>query len=143
MPKKRLAALRSIRKSKNFEPLAVSFKRIRKILEKSNVKSDGLSAQPELFESEAERETVYRRGAPAAAKVQTEKARRTIRAGARADRWSAQKLSTVFPFDEVHGDGGERGGAQKIAWRCWRNYCANLPPWRISQKLVQASDLKY
>src|ERR1700674_8566 len=36
---KRLAALRSIRKSKNFEPLAVSFKRIRKILEKANVKS--------------------------------------------------------------------------------------------------------
>src|SRR6266851_2789582 len=34
---RRLAALRSIRKSKNFEPLAVSFKRIRKILEKSNL----------------------------------------------------------------------------------------------------------
>src|SRR5262249_3646344 len=32
---KRLAALRTIRKSKNFEPLTVSFKRIRKILEKS------------------------------------------------------------------------------------------------------------
>src|SRR6202158_3634714 len=35
---KRLTALRSIRKSKNFEPLAVSFKRIRKIIEKSNPK---------------------------------------------------------------------------------------------------------
>src|SRR5882762_3403965 len=69
---KRLAALRSIRKSKNFEPLAVSFKRIRKILEKSNVKSDGLSAQPELFESEAERE-LFAAGRAAAAKVQTEK----------------------------------------------------------------------
>src|SRR5882724_2553678 len=69
---KRLAALRSIRKSKNFEPLAVSFKRIRKILEKSNVKSDGLSAQPELFESEAERE-LFTAGRAAAAKVQTEK----------------------------------------------------------------------
>jgi len=32
---KRLVALKAIRKSKNFEPLAVSFKRIRKILEKS------------------------------------------------------------------------------------------------------------
>jgi len=31
---KRLVALKAIRKSKNFEPLAVSFKRIRKILEK-------------------------------------------------------------------------------------------------------------
>jgi glycyl-tRNA synthetase beta chain len=69
---KRLAALRSIRKSKNFEPLAVSFKRIRKILEKSNVKSDGVSAQPELFESEAERE-LFSAGRAAAAKVQTEK----------------------------------------------------------------------
>ena len=69
---KRLAALRSIRKTKNFEPLAVSFKRIRKILEKSNVKSDGLTAQPELFESEAERE-LFTAGRAAAAKVQTEK----------------------------------------------------------------------
>jgi glycyl-tRNA synthetase beta chain len=69
---KRLAALRSIRKSKNFEPLAVSFKRIRKILEKSNVKSDGLSPQPELFESPAERE-LFTAGRAAAAKVQTEK----------------------------------------------------------------------
>ena len=33
---KRLIALRAIRKSKNFEPLTVSFKRIRKILEKAN-----------------------------------------------------------------------------------------------------------
>ena len=50
----------------------MSFKRIRKILEKSNVKSDGLSAQPELFESEAERE-LFTAGRAAAAKVQTEK----------------------------------------------------------------------
>jgi len=69
---KRLTALRTIRKTKNFEPLAVSFKRIRKILEKSNVKSDGLAAQPELFESEAERE-LFAAGRAAAAKVQTEK----------------------------------------------------------------------
>jgi glycyl-tRNA synthetase beta chain len=69
---KRLAALRSIRKSKNFEPLAVSFKRIRKILEKSNVKSDGQSAQPELFEGEAEKE-LFAAGRAAAAKVQLEK----------------------------------------------------------------------
>src|SRR5260370_12279362 len=69
---RRLAALRSIRKSKNFEPLAVSFKRIRKILEKSNLKSDGLSPQPELFASEAERE-LFAAGRAAAAKLQTEK----------------------------------------------------------------------
>ena len=34
---KRLRALKAIRKSKNFEPLAVSFKRIRRILEKANL----------------------------------------------------------------------------------------------------------
>ena len=70
---KRLAALRSIRKSKNFEPLAVSFKRIRKILEKSNVKDGrGGSVQVDLFESDAERE-LFAAGREAASKVQAEK----------------------------------------------------------------------
>jgi glycyl-tRNA synthetase beta chain len=69
---RRLAALRSIRKSKNFEPLAVSFKRIRKILEKSNLKGDGHPVQTELFESDAERE-LFTAGRAAAAKVQAEK----------------------------------------------------------------------
>ena len=32
-------SLKAVRKSKNFEPLAVSFKRIRKIIEKANIKS--------------------------------------------------------------------------------------------------------
>jgi glycyl-tRNA synthetase beta chain len=54
---KRLVALRAIRKSKNFEPLAVSFKRIRKILEKANVHaSDGRQVDSALFQNNAERE---------------------------------------------------------------------------------------
>jgi len=54
---KRLVALKAIRKSKNFEPLAVSFKRIRKILEKANVAAaDARQVNPELFENAAERE---------------------------------------------------------------------------------------
>src|SRR5215831_648291 len=54
---KRLSALRAIRKSRNFEPLAVSFKRIRKILEKAGVALDeNRRMNPELFESTAERE---------------------------------------------------------------------------------------
>ena len=54
---KRLLALKVIRKSKNFEPLAVSFKRIRNILEKASVViADGRRADPELFESPAERD---------------------------------------------------------------------------------------
>jgi glycyl-tRNA synthetase beta chain len=70
---KRLGALRAIRKSKNFEPLAVSFKRIRKILEKSNVKyGNAASVQTDLFESDAERE-LFTAGREAASKVQAEK----------------------------------------------------------------------
>ncbi len=50
-------ALKVIRKSKNFEPLAVSFKRIRKILEKAGVSlTDERHVNSELFESGAERD---------------------------------------------------------------------------------------
>jgi glycyl-tRNA synthetase beta chain len=69
---KRLVALKAIRKSKNFEPLAVSFKRIRNILEKSNFKKDEAAIQPDLFESGAERE-LFATVRAAAAKVQAEK----------------------------------------------------------------------
>ena len=53
----RIAAVREIRKTKNFEPLAVSFKRVRKILEKAgNQAAWRLPAvRPELFQEEAER----------------------------------------------------------------------------------------
>jgi glycyl-tRNA synthetase beta chain len=70
---KRLLALRAIRKSKNFEPLAVSFKRIRKIIEKADLAPhDGRRAQPELFESDAERE-LHNAVRQAAARVQDDK----------------------------------------------------------------------
>jgi glycyl-tRNA synthetase beta chain len=70
---KRLVALKAIRKSKNFEPLAVSFKRIRNILEKSNYKKEeGRAIQTELFESDAERE-LFSAVRAAAAKVQAQK----------------------------------------------------------------------
>jgi glycyl-tRNA synthetase beta chain len=95
---KRLTALKSIRKSKNFEPLAVSFKRIRKILEKSNLKGDGLVVQPDLFESDAERE-LFTAGRAAAAKVQTEK-----RAGhyeQALERIASLRKSIDRFFDEV------------------------------------------
>jgi glycyl-tRNA synthetase beta chain len=67
---KRLVALKAIRKSKNFEPLAVSFKRIRKILEKANIPAkDGHHVSPELFESPAERD-LFSAVRDAATKVQ-------------------------------------------------------------------------
>jgi len=53
---RRLRALKTIRKSRNFEPLAVSFKRIRKILEKANVAPEELQhVDTKLFEKEAEK----------------------------------------------------------------------------------------
>src|ERR1051325_4003443 len=68
---KRLVALRAIRKSRNFEPLAVSFKRIRKILEKAGISpgADG-RVSLELFESGAERE-LHSAAQAAAFKVQS------------------------------------------------------------------------
>jgi glycyl-tRNA synthetase beta chain len=70
---KRLGALKSIRKSKNFEPLTVSFKRIRKILEKANITSgEPRQVNPDLFESPAERE-LYSAVREAAGKVNTHK----------------------------------------------------------------------
>jgi glycyl-tRNA synthetase beta chain len=68
---KRLQALRAIRRSKNFEPLAVSFKRIRKIIEKSNHKDAG-GVQVDLFENDAERE-LFTASRETAAKVQADK----------------------------------------------------------------------
>jgi glycyl-tRNA synthetase beta chain len=68
---KRLVALRAIRKSRNFEPLAVSFKRIRKILEKAGVALvEGRQVIPELFENAAEKE-LHHAVRDAASKVQS------------------------------------------------------------------------
>jgi len=70
---KRLRALKSIRKSKNFEPLAVSFKRIRKILEKADVPADELKhVYKDLFEKSAEKE-LYAAVRKAAGRVSEDK----------------------------------------------------------------------
>src|SRR6185437_1914068 len=53
----RIMALKSIRHSKNFAPLAIAFKRIRKILEKAGPgRGDGGSVKAELFREEAEKQ---------------------------------------------------------------------------------------
>ena len=65
---KRLKALKAIRKSKNFEPLAISFKRIRKILEKANLPAEAQHVDEKLFEKDVERE-LYSSARKAAAKV--------------------------------------------------------------------------
>jgi glycyl-tRNA synthetase beta chain len=55
---RRAEAVKAIRKTRNFEPLAISFKRIRKILEKAGPESGWkLSAvRPDFFAEEAERQ---------------------------------------------------------------------------------------
>ncbi len=70
---KRLKALKAVRKTKNFEPLAVSFKRIRKILEKANLPVEApqhLNVQ--LFEKDAEK-ALYAAVRKAAGKVSEDK----------------------------------------------------------------------
>jgi glycyl-tRNA synthetase beta chain len=69
---KRLRALKVIRKSKNFEPLAVSFKRIRRILEKANLSGEAQRVNDGLFEKDAERE-LYGAVRKAAGKVSEDK----------------------------------------------------------------------
>jgi glycyl-tRNA synthetase beta chain len=69
---KRLRALGVIRKSKNFEPLAVSFKRIRKILEKANLPAETPPVNPELFQSQEEK-NLHAAVRKAAAKVSEDK----------------------------------------------------------------------
>ncbi|MBV9885792.1 MAG: glycine--tRNA ligase subunit beta [Acidobacteria bacterium] len=94
---RRLEALKNVRKSKNFEPLAVSFKRIRKILEKANLKNGG-NVNAELFENDAERE-LFAAGREAAGRVQTEK-----RAGhydRALDQIAALRKSVDRFFEEV------------------------------------------
>jgi glycyl-tRNA synthetase beta chain len=69
---KRLKALKAIRKSKNFEPLAVSFKRIRRILEKANLNGEVHLVDQALFEKDAEKE-LYAAVRKAAGKVTEDK----------------------------------------------------------------------
>ncbi len=69
---KRLRALKAIRKSKNFEPLAVSFKRIRRILEKANLTAEVQHVNEDLFEKDAER-ALYAAVRKAAGKVTEDK----------------------------------------------------------------------
>jgi glycyl-tRNA synthetase beta chain len=73
---KRLVALKAIRKSQKFDALAISFKRIRKILEKASPIDRGHDLRPELLEEAAEKAlaTALAAASPkiAAAKLSTE-----------------------------------------------------------------------
>ena len=80
----RLSALRSIRSTKNFAPLAASFKRIRNILEKSAGKGDRLqgAVNPDLLREPAELElqmAAQRVGAQAAQRKKEKKYRAALK----------------------------------------------------------------
>jgi glycyl-tRNA synthetase beta chain len=97
---RRMEAIRAIRKTKNFEPLAVSFKRIRKILEKAGPEASWKlsSVRSDLFTEEAERE-LHARAASAMKEVEQQK-----RAG--RYREALQEIAKLRPsvdrfFDEV------------------------------------------
>jgi glycyl-tRNA synthetase beta chain len=77
---RRMEAVQAIRNTKNFEPLAVSFKRIRKILEKAGPASEwrNPAVGPELFAEAAERE-LFEAAARVAEEAEKEKRARRYR----------------------------------------------------------------
>jgi glycyl-tRNA synthetase beta chain len=97
---RRMEAIRVIRRTKNFEPLAVSFKRIRKILEKAGPETAWKlpAVRPELFAEEAELD-LHAQAASAMKAVEKEK-----RAG--RYREALQRIAALRPavdrfFDDV------------------------------------------
>lgn len=97
---RRLEAVRATRRTKNFEPLAVSFKRIRKIVERAGDPAGwrAPAVKPELFDQPAERSLHQ------AARVAAEKATAEKRAG--HYREALQVISELRPavdrfFDDV------------------------------------------
>jgi glycyl-tRNA synthetase beta chain len=87
----RISALRAIRKTRNFEPLAVSFKRIRNILEKAGPPEKWAlpAVRPELFQSDAEK-TLH--SAARRVAVEAEQHRRTGEY-----REALQRIATLRP----------------------------------------------
>ncbi len=77
----RIEAVRAIRKTKNFEPLAISFKRIRKILEKAGPPGEWqlTGVRPDLFAEAAERD-LYEAAASVARHAEQDKRARRYRA---------------------------------------------------------------
>jgi glycyl-tRNA synthetase beta chain len=97
----RIAALKAIRQTRNFPPLAVSFKRIRNILEKSTGKSDREQANVsvDLLRDAGELQlfTIAKRISEESAKLKKEKKYRKA-----LEKISELRPSVDFFFDNVH-----------------------------------------
>ena len=121
---KRLKALKAIRKTRNFEPLAVSFKRIRKILEKANLPAgDVQPVNTQLFEKDAER-SLYAAVRKAAASVVVDK-----RMGKYQEALEeiAGLRKAVDGFEEVMVMAEDQLSA-RTAWPSSRKSSASSPP---------------
>jgi glycyl-tRNA synthetase beta chain len=96
---RRMEAIRAIRKTKNFEPLAVSFKRIRRIIDKAGPESGWKLAavRSDLFAEEAERE-LHARSSAAMREVEQHK-----RAG--RYREALQEIAKLRPAVDAFFDG--------------------------------------
>ena len=129
---KRLRALKAIRKSKNFEPLAVSFKRIRKILEKANLPADAQHVNEELFEKDAEKE-LYAAVRKAAGKVNEDK--RAGKYQEALDEIAGLRKVVDHFFMEVMVM-AEDEAVRKTGWRCWRSCCGSSRRLRTSRNWV-------
>ncbi|MGB6430573.1 MAG: glycine--tRNA ligase subunit beta [Candidatus Acidiferrales bacterium] len=96
---RRMESVQAIRDTKNFEPLAVSFKRIRKILEKAGPASGWRlpAVRPELFVEPAEKE-LYAAVARVSGEVENEKR-------ARHYREALERIATLRPAVDRFFDG--------------------------------------
>jgi glycyl-tRNA synthetase beta chain len=96
---RRMEAVQAIRSTRNFEPLAVSFKRIRKILEKAGPEGGWRlpAVRPELFTEAAERELFESAGRVAA---EADKEKR-----ARHYREALERIATLRPAVDRFFDG--------------------------------------
>jgi glycyl-tRNA synthetase beta chain len=91
--------VQAIRNTRNFEPLAVSFKRIRKILEKAGPASGwrNPAVRPELFAEAAERE-LFEAAARVAEEAEKEKRGRRYRE-------ALERIATLRPAVDRFFDG--------------------------------------
>ena len=139
---KRLVALKAIRKSKNFEPLAVSFKRIRKILEKANLPAaDARAFQPgTVREWRAERELI--RGGPRAAARKCKQQKRAGKYQEALEVIAGLRKAVDQFFRWRDGDGRSRSGSKESSRVCSRNCFASLQRSRTFQRLVAKSGVK-
>jgi len=77
------------------KPLTVSFKRIRKILEKAGKQAEGVHVQTDLFEGDAER-TLFSTMRKAAPKVEDQKTSGALQRGAGSNRGDAARGGQVL-----------------------------------------------